>query len=158
MDKMDKTDNRSVLARRAFLKATGAVVVGFGMAETASAQSGAAAVQRGVLSAPPDEAEIDSYIAVHPDNTVTIFSGYVDLGQGGPTALRQIAAEELDLDFDQVLTVRADTYVSTNGFTAASRTAAVGGTQLRAAAAEARRVLLTLAAERLKAPVQELFG
>jgi nicotinate dehydrogenase subunit B len=154
---MDNADNSSVLARREFLKATGAVVVGFSMAETASAQAGAtAATRRGVLSGPPDEAEIDSYIAVHPNNTVTIFSGYVDLGQGGPTALRQIAAEELDLDFDQVLTVRVDTFVSTNGFTAASRTAAIGGTQLRAAAAEARRVLLTLAAERLKTPVQEL--
>src|SRR5438128_3605243 len=154
---MDNTNNRSVLARREFLKATGAVVVGFSVAETASAQAGGtAAARRGILSGPPDEAEIDSYIAVHPDNTVTIFSGYVDLGQGGPTALRQIAAEELDLDFDQVLTVRADTFVSTNGFTAASRTAAIGGTQLRAAAAEARRVLLTLAAERLKVPVQEL--
>src|SRR5438876_8218035 len=153
---MDNADNRSLLARREFLKATGAVVVGFSVAETASAQAGGATVVRGVLSGPPDEAEIDSYIAVHPDNTVTIFSGYVDLGQGGPTALRQIAAEELDLDFNQVLTVRMDTFVSTNGFTAASRTAGIGGTQLRAAAAEARRVLLTLAAERLKVPVQEL--
>jgi nicotinate dehydrogenase subunit B len=107
---MDKADDRSVLARREFMKATGAILVGFSVRETASAQAtGLAAAKRGVSSGPPDEAEIDSYIAVHPDNTVTIFSGYVDLGQGGPTALRQIAAEELDLDFDQVLTVRADT-------------------------------------------------
>ena len=153
---MDNGDNRSVFARRDFLKATGAVVVGFSVAPKAGAQEGGAAIRRGVVSGPPDEAEIDSYIAVHPDNTVTIFSGYVDLGQGGPTALRQIAAEELNLDFEQVSTVRADTFVSTNGFTAASRTAAIGGTQLRAAAAEARRVLLTLASDRLKASVQEL--
>src|SRR5881628_2985840 len=127
------------------------------MADASAAQTARpAAGQRGLTSGPPDEAEIDSYIAVHPDNTVTIFAGYVDLGQGGPTALRQIAAEELDLDFDQVLTVRMDTFVSTNGFTAASRTAGIGGTQLRAAAAEARRALLTLASERLKAPVREL--
>jgi len=154
---VDNADNRSILAHREFLKATGAVVVGFSMADTAVAQvSSATPKGRGVVSGPPDEGEIDSYIAVHPDNTVTIFSGYVDLGQGGPTALRQIAAEELDLDFDQVLTVRADTFVSTNGFTAASRTAGIGGTQLRAAAAEARRVLLTMASERLRVPVQEL--
>ena len=146
-----------VLARREFLKTTGAVVVGFSMANVSAAQSArSTAAQRGLVSGPPDEAEIDSYIAVHPDNTVTIFAGYVELGQGGPTALRQVAAEELDLDFDQVSTVRMDTFVSTNGFTAASRTAGIGGTQLRAAAAEARRVLLTLASERLKAPIQEL--
>lgn len=154
---MDDGANRSILARREFLKATGAVVVGFSMADTAAAQvSSASPTRRGVVSGPPDEGEIDSYIAVHPDTTVTIFSGYVDLGQGGPTALRQIAAEELDLDFDQVLTVRADTFLSTNGFTAASRTAGIGGTQLRAAAAEARRVLLIMASDRLKAAVQEL--
>src|SRR5262245_30203384 len=127
------------------------------MAEVSPAQTGRpAGVLRGIVSGPPDEAEIDSYIAVHPDNTVTIFAGYVELGQGGPTALRQIAAEELDLDFDQVSDVRMDTFVSTNGFTAASRTAGIGGTQLRAAAAEARRVLLTLASDRLKARMQEL--
>jgi nicotinate dehydrogenase subunit B len=146
-----------VLARREFLKTTGAVVVGFSMADVSAAQTGRpAGAQRGLVSGPPDEAEIDSYIAVHPNNTVTIFAGYVELGQGGPTALRQIAAEELDVDFDQVSDVRMDTFVSTNGFTAASRTAGIGGTQMRTAAAEARRMLLTLAAERLKASMQEL--
>ena len=146
-----------VLARREFLKTTGALVVGFSIGEMAAAQTGRSVVaQRGVVSGPPDEAEIDSFVAVHPDSTVTIFAGYVELGQGGPTALRQVAAEELDLDFDQVSTVRMDTFVSTNGFTAASRTAGIGGTQLRAAAAEARRALLTLASERLKAPIEQL--
>ena len=81
-----------VLARREFLKTTGAVVVGFSLAEVSAAQSGrATGARRGFVSGPPDEAEIDSYLAVHPNNTVTIFAGYVELGQGGPTALRQIA-------------------------------------------------------------------
>jgi CO/xanthine dehydrogenase Mo-binding subunit len=113
-------------------------------------------VQRGLVSGPPDPGQVDSYIAIHPDNTATLYTGYVELGQGGPTAMRQVAAEELDLDVDQVKTVRVDTFVSTNGFTAASRTAAIGGTETRAAAAEARRVLLELASERLKTPVGDL--
>ncbi len=46
--------------------------------------------------------------------------------------------------------------MSTEGLTLASRTAAIGGTETRAAAAEARRVLLELAAERLDAPVGDL--
>src|SRR5262249_44395960 len=79
-----------------------------------------------------------------------------ELGQGGPTALRQIAAEELDLDFDQVQTVRNDTHVCTSGATYASMTVGVGGVKLRAAAAEARRVLLSHASERLSVPVEEL--
>jgi CO/xanthine dehydrogenase Mo-binding subunit len=139
-------------ARREFLKATGSLVVGFSAAQTLAGQTPA----RGTVSGPPDEAQLDSYFAIHPNNNVTIFSGYVELGQGGPTALRQIAAEELDLDFDQVLTVTNDTFVCTNGATYASMTVGVGGVKLRAAAAEARRVLLTLASERLKVPVEDL--
>src|SRR6266853_4402244 len=155
---MHDAEDHSVLARREFLKTTtGALVVGFSAAHMPVAHgAGGAAVERGLKSGPPDPAEVDSYIAVHPNNTVTIFAGYVDLGQGGPTALCQIAAEELDLDFHQVFTVRNDTFVTTNGFTAASRTIGIGGTELRAAAAEARRVLLTRASERLKVPIQNL--
>jgi CO/xanthine dehydrogenase Mo-binding subunit len=153
------TDDAPVLPRRDFLKTAGVVVVGIGVANASSAQApagGSGAWQRGIQSGPPDPAAIDSYIAVHPNNTATIYLGYVDLGQGGPTALCQVAAEELDLEFSQVSIVRNDTFVTTNGFTAASRTAAIGGTETRVAAAEARRVLLGLASERLKAPVQDL--
>jgi nicotinate dehydrogenase subunit B len=159
IDNRDADENSSGLARRAFLKTTGALVVGFSVAQMPAAQAqdpGATAWERGVKSGPPDPAEVDSYLAVHPNNTATIFAGYVDLGQGGPTAICQIAAEELDLDFNQVLIVRNDTFVTTNGSTLASRTAAIGGTEMRVAAAEARRVLLGLASERLKAPVQDL--
>ena len=81
-----------------------------------------------------------------PTTPRRIYSGYVELGQGGPTALRQIAAEELDLEFEQVKTATVDTFVSTNGFTCGrAGRAAIGGTETRAAAAEARRVLLELA-------------
>src|SRR5947209_5508380 len=99
-------DTLGGLARREFLKATtGALVVGLGASEVLIAQrqtSGTSPWERGIKSGPPDPAEVDSYLAVHPNNTATLFAGYVDLGQGGPTALRQIAAEELDLDFGQV--------------------------------------------------------
>ena len=145
-------EDQGVWGRREFLKATGALVIGI----RATAQVSGVTAERGTVSGPPDAAEIDSYLAIHPDNTATIYSGYVELGQGGPTALRQIAAEELDLDFEQVMMVRNDTFVTTNGFTAASRTAGIGGTELRAAAAEARRSLLTLSAGRLNAPIEEL--
>jgi nicotinate dehydrogenase subunit B len=154
------SDNvRNLVDRREFLKATGALVVSLAISEhSADAQNGSRPwpTIRGVASGPPDEAEVDAFLAVNRDNTVTIYTGYVELGQGGPTALRQVAAEELDLEFDQVSSVRMDTFVSTNGFTAASRTAGIGGKQMRAAAAEARRVLLQLASDRLHTPVGDL--
>ena len=145
-----------IVDRREFLRISGAVVVGIGVSNIAAAQAPAAALQRGLVSGPPDPALIDSYLAVHSNNKASIYLGYVDLGQGGPTALCQIAADELDLDFDQVSIVRNDTFTCTNGFTAASRTAGIGGMETRVAAAEARRVLLGLASERLNAPAQEL--
>src|ERR1700756_2758718 len=72
---MPENEDRTKLPRREFLKATGSLVVGFSAAETLAAQS-AAKIQgaRGTVSGPPDDAEIDSYIEVHPNNTVTIFS------------------------------------------------------------------------------------
>jgi CO/xanthine dehydrogenase Mo-binding subunit len=147
------------LARREFLKTAGVVVVGFSMAGRTPAQTqpfGASAVRRGVVAGPPARDEIDSYIAIHPDNTATIYTGYVELGQGGPTAILQVAAEELELGFDQVRAARVDTSVSTEGFTAAARTAAVGCTETRAAAAEARRALLMAASAELMEPVENL--
>ena len=104
---MHDGEDHSLLARREFLKTTtGALVVGLGASQVTIAQGqtgGTSVSERGVQSGPPDPAEVDSFLAVHPNNTVTLFAGYVDLGQGGPTALRQIAAEELDLEFGQVL-------------------------------------------------------
>jgi CO/xanthine dehydrogenase Mo-binding subunit len=76
---------------------------------------------------PPDPDEVDSYIAIHADNTATIYSGYVELGR--TTALRQIAAEELDLDLEQVKTATVDTHVSTDGSTLAGWGGAIGGTK-----------------------------
>jgi CO/xanthine dehydrogenase Mo-binding subunit len=146
------------LPRRDFLKTAGVVIAAYSIGGKLRAQTPPAgpAATRGLVSGPPDPNELDSWIAINADNTATIYSGYVDLGQGGPTALEQIAAEELDLDFDQVKTAAVDTFVSTNGLTLASRTAAIGGNETRAAAAEARRLLLELASRHLEAPVEKL--
>jgi CO/xanthine dehydrogenase Mo-binding subunit len=147
-----------MLHRREFLKTAGVVIAAYSIGGTLRAQTPPAgpAPTRGLASGPPDPNEVDSWIAINADNTATIYSGYVDLGQGGPTALEQIAAEELDLAFEQVKTAAVDTFVSTNGLTLASRTAAIGGNETRAAAAEARGLLLELASERLDAPIGDL--
>ncbi len=142
--------------RRAFLKAGGALVVGFGLG--LRAVPGAAAPRaRGAAAGPPDAKQIDTWLAIHADNTATLYIGYVELGQGTTTALPQIAAEELDLGLDQIRTEPVDTNVSPNqGGTYSSASIARGGPQVRTAAAEARRALLALAAEQLGAPAERL--
>src|ERR1700733_2900075 len=75
----------SLFPRREFLKAGGALVVGFSMrsllnGDSLSAQ--AVAVTRGGIAGPPDPKQIDTWLAVHADNTATVYVGYVELGQG----------------------------------------------------------------------------
>src|SRR5215472_5003354 len=90
--------------RRDFLKAGGALVIGFSLR----------AQDRGSVAGPPDAKLIDTWLAIHEDNTATIYIGFAELGQGASTALPQIAADELDLDMSQVSTVRLDTNVTPN--------------------------------------------
>ena len=141
------------LPRRDLLKG-GALVVGFALAGPALAQ-----VPPGAAPPPatPDPNQVDTWLAIHKDNTATLYLGFVELGQGTTTALPQVAAEELDLDLDQIRVAPAETNVTPNqGGTYSSASIARGSPQVRAAAAEARLALLTLAAARLGAPVDQL--
>src|SRR5512146_3048208 len=89
--------------------------------------------------------------------TITAFSGKVELGTGVRTALAQIVAEELDVPFERVQMIMGDTALTPDeGYTAGSMTISGSGTALRNAAAEARRVMLEMAAERLDASLDEL--
>jgi CO/xanthine dehydrogenase Mo-binding subunit len=49
----------------------------------------------GAVPGPPNPALVDSWLQVNSDNTVTFFHGWAEMGQGSPTAVRMIAAEEL---------------------------------------------------------------
>jgi CO/xanthine dehydrogenase Mo-binding subunit len=145
------------LPRREFLKAGGALVVGLSLRDVSFAQERSATGLRAIAPGPPDAKVVDTWIAIHADNTATVYIGYVELGQGASTALLQIAAEELDLDMSQISSVRNDTHVTPNqGATVASAAIERGGPTIRAAAAEARQALLALASQRLAVPVDRL--
>src|SRR5262249_51125611 len=129
-------------SRRDLLKGGGALVIGFSIAGSPLP----AAAARGDVAGPPDPNAIDSWIAVHADNTATVYLGKGEFGQGNTTGLLQIAGEELDLDMSQLRWVQLDTNVVPNqGATTSSSSIHRGGPQVRAAAAEARQALLTLA-------------
>ena len=135
----------STFSRRDLLKGGGALIVGFSIGG-----GGAAAAARGDIAGPPDPNAVDSWIAVHADNTATIYFGKCELGQGNTTGLLQIAGEELDLAMSQLKAVQLDTNVTPNqGATSSSSSIHRGGPQVRAAAAEARQALLALASRRL---------
>ena len=141
--------------RRDFLKTGGALVIGFPLRDSLFAQQTAGA--RGTMAGPPDPKQVDTWLAIHSDNTATVYIGFAELGQGNSTALLQMAAEELDLDMSQIKTVRLDTNVTPNqGGTYSSASIQRGGPQVRTAAAEARAALLKMAAAKLDAPVSLL--
>ena len=100
---------------------------------------------------------LDSWLRIDPVGTVTVFTGRVELGQGNTTALAQIVAEELDIGLERVRMIPVDTSRSPNeGVTAGSNSIEAGGAALRAAAAEARSIVLAKAAEHLSAPAGKL--
>jgi nicotinate dehydrogenase subunit B len=144
----------NALPRREFIKAGGALVVGFGLRDVLLAQ---ATTVRGAVAGPPDAKQIDTWLAIHADNTATVYVGFAELGQGTSTALLQIASDELDLEMGQIKSVRLDTNVTPNqGGTYSSASIARGGPQVRQAAAEARRALIGMASKRLNAPADSL--
>ena len=140
-------------SRRAILKG-GALTVGFAVAGVASdllAQS------PGDASRVLDPKEVDAFLAVNSDGTVTIFCGKVDLGQGLRIAIPQIAAEELGIGLDKIKYVEGDTALTPDqGRTSGSNGIQRGGMQIRLAAASARKALVDLAAQRLNLKADDL--
>ncbi len=143
----------SSFSRRALLKSGGALIVSFSLAGVAPA-----AAARGDVAGPPDPRAVDSWIAIHADNTATIYFGKIEMGQGNTTGMLQIAGEELGLDISQMTPVRGDTNVTPDqGATSSSTSIEYGGPAVRAAAAAARHAMLLLAAKKLSCQIGSLI-
>jgi nicotinate dehydrogenase subunit B len=139
-------------SRRAVLKG-GALTVAFALGgERVMAQAGGAPR---VL----DGKEVDAFLAVNANDTVTVYCGKVDLGQGLRIAIRQMAAEELGIAVDKIKYIEGDTALTPDqGRTSGSSGIQRGGVQIRQAAATARKALIELAAQRLGAKPDDLVA
>lgn len=99
----------------------------------------------------------DIFIAILPQDRVLAFNGHVDLGTGVRTALAQVVAEELDVDFSQVEMVLGHTSATPNqGPTIASATLQISAVPLRQAAAQARQYLLACASQQWSVSAEAL--
>jgi CO/xanthine dehydrogenase Mo-binding subunit len=147
------------MTRRTFLKTGGVVVVAMSVGSVRPGRIAAqttATADRFLGKTVATDA-VDGFLAIHSDGTVTLFSGKVDLGTGARAALRQMAAEELDVPLDRIAMIEGDTALTPDqGPTAGSYGVARGGMQIRRAAATARQALLDRAAQRLGRPVSDL--
>jgi nicotinate dehydrogenase subunit B len=134
------------LSRREFAAGLGAIVVAFSLAPRLALAQEPPRLPGSLQT----NRRLDAWLRINSDGTTTVFTGKVELGQGILTALRQIAAEELDLPLDRIAMISGDTSRTPNeGQTAGSQSVENSGTALRMAGAEARAILLDLAAKRL---------
>jgi nicotinate dehydrogenase subunit B len=159
---MTRHETAARFSRRAMLKAGGALVVSVGAPialDTVLGIGQAFAQQAFAQGAKPPltPEQLSSYIAVNADGTVSAFFGKMDMGQGLFVAIGQMVAEELDVPFKAVSVIMGDTATSVNqGGASGSTGIQMGGRQMRMAAAEARRVLVEMAAAKLALQADEL--
>ena len=146
--------NREGFSRRDFLKSSGALIVGFSIA----GQTGTAQFGRPVTGSPPLN-QLDSWVAIAADGSVTAYSGKEELGQGISVAQAQLVAEELCVPFQRVRLIYCDTaFTPDQAYTAGSQSHPTNFNQsnLAQACATARETLIRLASERLGIPADRL--
>jgi nicotinate dehydrogenase subunit B len=148
----------SSISRRDLLKSGSALIVSFAFSplvdRMAKAQTASASGESGKSL---DRQDVDSFFVIHPDGAVTLYTSKVDIGQGFRIAVAQMAAEELGVRAERITVVDGDTGLCPDqGGTGGSTGLTQGGTQVRQAAATARRALLGLGARQLNRPVADL--
>lgn len=136
------------LDRRQFLQGLGGgILIFFTVGEEGEAQR---------LGA-PGPLDFNALLRMGTDGRVTCYTGKIEMGQGIGTSLAQMLAEELDVPLDSVKMVMGDTELCPWDMgTFGSRTTKYFGPTLREAAAEARTILIQLAAEHLRVPPERL--
>ncbi len=150
----------SGFSRRDFLKRSGMLIVGFSTCGINVALDPAdAQIFQGTTSGAPPPNQVDSWLAIAADGSVTAFTGKQEIGQGIVTAQTQLVAEELCVSFDRVKLIYGDTaYTPDQGYTSGSQShpANFNHNGLAQAAATARESLLRLASDRLGVPADQL--
>ena len=140
--------------RRDFLKSSGFLVVSFSMREPLLAQ----APQPGRFDG-PGTPQLDSWIAIDANGSVTAYTGKVELGHGLYTSQTQLVAEELSVPMSRVKLIQGDTGVSPDqGTTSGSQSHPVNFNDgaLAQACATAREALLQMASQRMGVPANLL--
>lgn len=145
------------VSRRALLKGTAAgLIIGFVWTPNSRAMAADAA-------AAPKPIDVNAFVRVAPDNTVTVMIKHLEMGQGVFTGLPTIVAEELDADWSQMRAEHAPADVtrymnSAFGMQGTGGSTATGNSfdQLRKAGAAARAMLVEAAAKEWKVPAAEM--
>ncbi|TXE10235.1 xanthine dehydrogenase family protein molybdopterin-binding subunit [Algoriphagus aquimarinus] len=153
----------SKTSRRKFLRDIGYISVGFPLLSSCFGEQDPVVAARvnyegDLPGSMRNASKVNAWLHVLEDGRVMVFSGKVELGQGIRTAIRQVAAEELDLELDQVEVHLAETGVTPDeGYTAGSSSVPNSAMSVRYAAATARQKLLELASAKLNIAEEDLI-
>jgi len=115
-----------------------------------------------LLSMPTPQArsltkDYNAFLQIAEDGTVSCFTGKIEMGQGIITSLPQMMADELNVPLERVKMIMGDTDLCPYDMgTWGSLTTRSFGPNMRAAAAEAKAVLVEMASEQLGVPVSQL--
>ena len=150
----EQNDRKDVarLSRREFLKAAGGGLIVLFSWQSLPAQEGR---PRAAAELPDN---FNAFLSIQADGRVKLFTGKIEMGQGIVTSLAQMLAEELEVELEAIDMVMGDTDLCPfdNG-TFGSLSTRFFGVPMRQAAAEARGVLLQMAAARLGVPAEQLI-
>jgi CO/xanthine dehydrogenase Mo-binding subunit len=148
-------------SRRTFLKGGGALLVGFSVVGPLSDGTARAAAAN-TPNVPPDATQVDSWLAILSDGSISLYPPKMEFGQGTYTGFRQIVAEELYVPVESIHIPLWDTG-SAHPFpdnpvsqTVGSNGTANGGPAVRQAAAAAYQALLRMASSSLGVPTGNL--
>lgn len=149
------TRTRSTINRRTFLKAS--ALAGGGMMLSFSWMSGNA-LPLDAKALPEEWIALNSYIKIAPNGTVTLFSANPEFGSNVKTSMPMILADELDVDWKNVIVEQADFYPErfARQFTGGSQGIRQGWKPLRTAGSTARQMLINAAAQTWSVPENEI--
>lgn len=154
------TKVKTGIGRRSFIKsvtvAGGGLIIGFNwLACKRATEEGS---EEMAMQMPDEWFELNGYLKIGDNGVVTIYSPNPEIGQNVKTSMPMIVAEELDVDWNNVIVEQAplNTDVFTRQLAGGSQSIRQGWESLRTAGATARQMLLTAAADQWQVPVGEL--
>ncbi len=144
-------------SRRKFIKnvslGTGGIILSFNWLASCTSS------KKEILSLPKNWYQINGYLKIGENGLATIMSPNPEIGQNVKTSMPMLVAEELDIDWKNVLVEQAPLNVGLFGnwqIAGGSRSIGNSWVPLRQAGATARKMLLTAASETWNVPIEEL--
>ncbi len=147
---------KTTIDRRSFLKVS--ALAGGGMMLSFSWLAGCKPTPEELSTLPKEWFELNSYIKIGDNGTVTLMSPNPEFGSNVKTSMPMILAEELDVDWKNVLVEQADFFPERfeRQFTGGSQGIRQGWKPLRTAGATARQMLINAAAQTWNVPAAEI--